>query len=75
MRKTTTYTWRDQKTNEDIINELEVTSVLDKITSYKSDWIQHTNRMSRSRLPSLLIKYAPRSICNQGRPLKKVPVE
>jgi hypothetical protein len=35
MRKTAKYTWKDHKTNEEIINELKVTSVLDKITSYK----------------------------------------
>jgi hypothetical protein len=38
MRKTAKYTWRDHKTNEDILNELEVTSILEKITSYESDW-------------------------------------
>jgi hypothetical protein len=34
MRKTAKYAWRDYKTNEKILNELEGTSVLDKITSY-----------------------------------------
>jgi hypothetical protein len=43
MQKTAKYTWRDHKTNEEIINELKVTSLLDKITSYKRDWIQHIN--------------------------------
>jgi hypothetical protein len=43
---------------------------LDKITNYRSDWIQHVNRTPRSRLPNLLTKYAPRGIRNQGRPLK-----
>jgi hypothetical protein len=65
MRKTAKYTWRVHKTSEEILNELKVTSVLDKITSYKSDWIQHVNRMPRSRLPNLLTKYTPRGIRNQ----------
>jgi hypothetical protein len=56
--------------NEEILNELKVTSILDKITSYRSDWIQHINRIPRSRLPNLLTKYAPRGIRHQGRPLK-----
>jgi hypothetical protein len=73
MRKTAKYTWRDRKTNAEILNEFEVISILDKITSYKSDWIQHVNRMPRSRLPNLLTKYAPRGIRNQGRPLKRLP--
>jgi uncharacterized protein involved in propanediol utilization len=33
MRKTARYTLRDHKTNEEILNELEVTSILDKTTS------------------------------------------
>jgi hypothetical protein len=39
MRKTAKYRWRDHKTNKEMLNELKVTSILDKITSYKSDWI------------------------------------
>jgi hypothetical protein len=72
MCKTAKYTWRDHKTNEEILNEFKVTSILDKITSYKSDWIQYINRMPRSRLPNLLTKYAPRGIRNQGRPMKRL---
>jgi hypothetical protein len=45
------YTWRDHKTDEEILNKLKVTSVVDKITSHKTEWIQHKNRMPRSRLP------------------------
>jgi hypothetical protein len=39
MRKTAkySYTWRDQKTNAEILKEFKVISILDKITSYKSD--------------------------------------
>jgi hypothetical protein len=66
MRKTAKYTWRDHKTNEEILNELKVTSILDKIPCYKSDWTQHITRMPRSGLPNLLTKYAPRVIINQG---------
>jgi hypothetical protein len=40
MGKTAKYTWRGHKTNEEILNELKVTSVLVK-TNYKSEWIQH----------------------------------
>jgi hypothetical protein len=71
MRKTAKHTWRDHKTNEEILNELRVTSILNKITGCKSDWIQHVNRIPRSRLASLLTKYAPRGIRSQGRALKR----
>jgi hypothetical protein len=43
MRKTAKYTWRDHRTNEEMLNELTVTLILDKIRSYKSDWIQYIN--------------------------------
>jgi hypothetical protein len=72
IRWTAIYTWRDHKTNEEILNELNVTSILDKITSYKSDCIQHVNRMPRSILPNLLIHYALRGIRNQDRSLKRL---
>jgi hypothetical protein len=64
--------WRDYKTNEEILKELRVTSVLDKITSYRSDWIQHVNRLPRSRLPNSLTELAPRGIRNQGTQLKRL---
>jgi hypothetical protein len=72
LRKTAKYTWRVHKTSEKILNELKVTSILDKVTSYKSDWIQHVNRIPRSRLQHLLTKYVPRGIRNQDRPLKRL---
>jgi hypothetical protein len=72
MRKTAKCTWRDHKTNEEIINKLKVTSILDKITIHEMDWIQHINRMPRSRLPNLLTKYAPRGLRNQGTPLNRL---
>jgi hypothetical protein len=57
MRKTTKYTRRDHNTNEEMLNELKVTSILYKITSYKSDWIQHVNRIPRSiRITKLIEK-------------------
>jgi hypothetical protein len=64
MRKTAKYIWRDHKTSEKIF---KVTSILDKIKSYKNDWIQHINRMPRSRLPNLT-QYAPRGTRNHCRP-------
>jgi hypothetical protein len=72
MWKTAKYTYRDHKANEEISNELKITSILDRITSYKSDWIQHVSRTPRSRLPNLLTKYASRGVKTQGIPLKRL---
>jgi hypothetical protein len=71
MWKTAKYTWRDHKTNEEILNKFKITSIIDKIASYKSDWIQHVNLMPRSRVPNLLTIFAPRGVRYQGRPLKR----
>jgi hypothetical protein len=67
MRKNTRYKWRDHKTNEEILNELKVTSISDKITSYKRDWTQHINGMPKYRFSNLLTKYVPGGIRNQDR--------
>jgi hypothetical protein len=71
MQKVAKHIWRDHKTNDEILNKLKVTSGLDTITSYKSDWVQHVNQIPRSRLLNFLTKYAPRGKRNQGRPLKR----
>jgi hypothetical protein len=39
MRKTAVHIWPDYKTNADFAKELNVTSVLDIIQDYKSNWI------------------------------------
>jgi hypothetical protein len=72
VRKTAKYTWRDHKTNEEILNELKVTSILDNFTNYKSDCTQHIDGMPRCILPNLLTKYAPGGIRHQSRPLKRL---
>jgi hypothetical protein len=56
MLKTAKYTYRNHKTNEELLYELKVTSILEKIISYKNGWIQNINRMPRSKLPNLLTK-------------------
>jgi hypothetical protein len=53
IQKTAKCTWRDFKTNEEIVNELKVTSILDKITSYQTECKQHVNRMPKFILPHL----------------------
>jgi len=34
-------TWTDYKTNAQIVKELKVTPILDKLLEYKRRWIQH----------------------------------
>jgi len=54
MRRTAGYTWTDYKTNEQIPKELNITPILDKLLEYKRSWIQHVNRMPRTRIPRVM---------------------
>jgi hypothetical protein len=47
-------------------------SNFDKLLEYKSNWIQHVNRMPRNRLPRIMKNYSPTGRRNHGRPLKRL---
>jgi hypothetical protein len=72
MRRTAGYIWTDYKTNLQIAKELKITPILYKLLEYKSNWIQHVNRMPRNRLPSIMKHYSPTGRRNHGRPLKRL---
>jgi hypothetical protein len=61
----------DQKKNEDILQELNTTPVLEKITKCRRNWVKHVHRMNNSRFPKGLIEYHPRRRRRPGRPLKR----
>jgi hypothetical protein len=69
--RTARYTSTDHKTNTQIAKELKITPILDKILEYKN-WIQHVNRMPRTRLPRVMTQYFPTGRRSQGRPLKRL---
>jgi len=66
MRRTAGYAWIDYKTNAQIAKELIITPILDKLLEYKGSWIQHVNRMPRSRLPRVMKHYSPIGRRNHG---------
>jgi len=72
MRRTAVYTWTDYKTNAQIVKELKITPILDKLLEYKRSWIQHVNRMPRNTLPRVMKHYCPTGRRNRGRPLKRI---
>jgi len=43
------YTRQDYKTNEDILSELKIIQVKEKIQNYINKWIQHIRRPDRDR--------------------------
>jgi hypothetical protein len=60
------------KKNQDIIKELDTQSVIEKISKYENEWIQHVRRMDRSRVPRAVIKYRPAGTRNPGRTLTRL---
>jgi len=50
MRRKAEYTWTEYETNTEIAKELNTTPDLDKIQEYRTNWLQHINRMSHNRL-------------------------
>jgi hypothetical protein len=72
LRRTARYTLLDHKKNDDIIQGLNTTSVLEKITKYRHNWVKHVHRMNSSRFPKALIEYHPRGRRRPGRPLKRL---
>jgi len=59
MRRTVKYTRQNYETNEDILSEIKINSVLKKIQNYRNKWIKHVRRMDRDRLPHLIMKCQP----------------
>jgi hypothetical protein len=54
--KTAGYNWTDYETNTEIANELNITSVLEKIQDYRRSWIRNVNRTPRNILPKTINK-------------------
>ena len=52
--------WTDYKTNTEMLNELKITWVLEKINLYRSNWKNQVNRMPCNRLAWILNKYNKR---------------
>jgi hypothetical protein len=73
IRKTAKYTWRDHKTNEEILNKLKVTSTLDNITSYKTEGIQHVNRIPRSKTTKFIEKLCTIRHKKSGQTTEEAP--
>jgi hypothetical protein len=71
MKRTAGYTLTDYKTNTQIVKELKLTPILNKLLEYKRKWIKHVNRMPRNRLPRILKNYSPTGRRKHGRLLKR----
>jgi hypothetical protein len=63
--------WQGTRLTE-ILGELKVNPIQDKISNYKTDWRNHVNWMSRSRLPKVIMQYIPNGRRDRGTHMKKL---
>jgi hypothetical protein len=66
------HTLLNHKRNEEILEELHVTPLEDKLCTYRHKWFQHVHRMEDNRLPKQLLDYHPKGRRRPGRPLKRL---
>jgi hypothetical protein len=59
LRRTARYTLLNHKINEEILEELHVTPLEDKLCTYRHKWFQHVRIMEDNRLPKQLLNYHP----------------
>jgi glucose-6-phosphate isomerase len=69
LRRTAGYTLLDHKRNDEILEELHVTPLEEKLCTYRHNWFQHFHRLEVYRLPKQLLNYHPKE---DGRPLKRL---
>jgi hypothetical protein len=71
-RRTAGYTLLIHKRNENILEELHVTPLEEKLCPYRHNWFQHIHRMGDYRLPKQLLNYHPKRRRRPGRLLKRL---
>ncbi|KAJ4434296.1 hypothetical protein ANN_22848 [Periplaneta americana] len=71
LRRTAGYSLLDHKRNELITKELKITPIYEYLNHYRQKWLNHVNRMDRSRLPTQILRYIPHGRRSLGRPLKR----
>jgi hypothetical protein len=71
MRRTAGYTKWDLKRNEEVLKEFKVEAIVYYICRYQSNWQEHVNWMSRTRIPKAIMCYQPRGKRSLGCPMKR----
>jgi hypothetical protein len=70
LRRTAGCTKLGKKRNTEILQELNINSVLEHIDQYRNNRKQHAQRMDRSRIPPQIMTYRPKGIRSLVNPLK-----
>ncbi|KAJ4438823.1 hypothetical protein ANN_14775 [Periplaneta americana] len=67
------YTLLDHKRNEDILQELNMQPLEEKIREYRNRWLEDISRMEAGRIPQEMLKYHPQGRRRRpGRPQKRL---
>jgi hypothetical protein len=61
----------DRQRNPDMRNRLKVDNIAEDIKLYQKKWLDHLDRMDRSRLPKLAFQYQPLGRRDIGRPRRR----
>jgi hypothetical protein len=62
----------DHKRNEEILEELKVEPVKEKLRRYKSNWSRHVTRMNNNRITKIILTCRPNGRRQLARPLKRL---
>jgi hypothetical protein len=72
FRRTAEYALFDHKRDEEILEELKVEPVGEKLRRYKSNWLQQVTRKNKNRVPKIMLNYSPIGRRRLGRPSKRL---
>jgi hypothetical protein len=72
FRRTAGYTLSDHKRNEEILEELKVEPVDEKLRRCKSNWLENVTRINNNRMSNVMLNFRPHGLRLLGRPLKRL---
>ena len=68
LRPIARYTLLDKQRSSDIIEQLGIFNINNKLMQFKINWEEHIQRMDDNRLPKKILNYKPVGRRNIGRP-------
>jgi hypothetical protein len=72
FRRTAGYILFYHKSNVEILEELRVKPVDEKLRRCKSNWLRHVTGMNSSRMAKIMLNYRPNGRRRLGSPLKRL---
>ena len=59
FRRAARYSLFNNKRKEELLEELKIEPVYEKLRRYKSNWLCHITRMNNNRMPQIMLNYRP----------------